>query len=175
MSEARDEAGWLIERGDSQACEPSYWGWVADEEASGLDWTKSHQDALRFARKIDAERYALDAGWNNVRICEHEWPGQRKKSPADFLAERAGKVLEHVPRLNKDQIWALLGDERAIEHLHFRDRDELIAQGLARRMKPTDERPYWRTWVTISGLMARAMLGEEDAFSPTLTAPGEGK
>jgi len=85
------------------------------------------------------------------------------KTPAEFLAERAGRVLNDVPKLSPAQLRALMGDERDMEALDFRDRDELIVRGLARRVKPTAEHPQWRTWVTISGLMMRALM--EDAGS----------
>lgn len=82
------------------------------------------------------------------------------KTPEEFLLERAGRVLSDVPKLSPTQRRALMGDERDMETLDFRDRDELIVLGLARRIKPTDEHPHWRTWVTISGLMMRALMEE---------------
>lgn len=85
-----------------------------------------------------------------------------QKTPAKFLAERQTKALSTIPRLTPAQVHALMGDERAMELLDFRDRDELIVLGLARRMKPTAEHPYLRTWITITGLMVRAALEMTD-------------
>lgn len=63
----KDEFAWVIERGDSQPHSPTYW--------SGIDsWSQDHLDAVRFARKQDAERVAhsiRDGGYH--RVCEHGW------------------------------------------------------------------------------------------------------
>lgn len=90
------------------------------------------------------------------------------KTPAEFLAERQTKALSTIPHLTRAQVRGIMGDERTMELLDFRDRDELIVLGLARRMKPTAEHPYWRTWITITGLMVRAaleMTDEDEAVS----------
>jgi len=61
-----DEFAWLIERGDLSPARPTYW--------AGPDhWSQDHMDAVRFARKEDAERVAcrLHAGYH--RVCEHGW------------------------------------------------------------------------------------------------------
>jgi hypothetical protein len=79
-------------------------------------------------------------------------------TPDEFLKTRQAKAQEQLPTLNQRQIDAIMGDERAIEQLDFRDRDDLIVKGLARRCKPDDKHPYWRTWITLSGLMTRAMF-----------------
>lgn len=80
------------------------------------------------------------------------------KTASDFLAERQVRAGETLPKLNPAQIRALMGDEREMEMLDFRDRDELIIMGLARRVKPDETHKFWRTWVTITGLMVRAMF-----------------
>ena len=67
-----DESGWVIERGDSEVSRPRYW--------RGNGWSYDHMDAIRYARKIDAERTA--SGFDEDgrlpldephRICEHGW------------------------------------------------------------------------------------------------------
>jgi len=91
----RGEYGWLIERADSPVCEPEYHGWDAGhsgDDGPGLSWTKDHNEALRFARKIDAERYAQDAGWNNVRICEHGWIAPRALDLAAIAEQVAAEI-----------------------------------------------------------------------------------
>lgn len=63
--------------------------------------------------------------------------------------------------LSDVQVRALMTDERAIELLDFRDRDEIIAMGLARRAWPSqtgDER--WRTWLTPLGIEVREILDQ---------------
>ena len=63
---AHEESGWVIERGDSQPCAPTYW--------AGVDrWSQDHIDAVRFARKQDAERVAYGLPSPNCRIAEHAW------------------------------------------------------------------------------------------------------
>jgi hypothetical protein len=68
-----DEFAWLIEHRNSEISRPQYW--------AGSGWTYDDQQAVRFARKVDAERVA--AGFDEDdplpseaphRICEHAWP-----------------------------------------------------------------------------------------------------
>lgn len=63
---ARPEFGWVIERGDSEVCAPTYW--------AGPDrWSQDHMDAIRFCRKQDAERVACRLGQGYHRVAEHGW------------------------------------------------------------------------------------------------------
>jgi hypothetical protein len=63
---AQSEIGWVIERGDSQPSQPTYW--------AGLDvWSQDHMDAVRFARKEDGERVSARMTYPNNRVCEHAW------------------------------------------------------------------------------------------------------
>lgn len=66
---ADDEAAWLVERFESGMSEPKYW--AAGHPAQMSAWTSNRQQAIRFARRIDAERVTKcimsDIG---VRICE---------------------------------------------------------------------------------------------------------
>lgn len=71
-----DDIGWVIERGDSSPAAPTYW--------SGPDmWSQDHMDAIRFARKLDAERVSARARLRspNNRVCEHMWIGAALASP----------------------------------------------------------------------------------------------
>lgn len=69
-----DESGWLIERADSSPAEPKYWAAGQREAERSSAWTSNHMEAIRFARKDDAEKVAnrIMAGID-VRICEHAW------------------------------------------------------------------------------------------------------
>jgi hypothetical protein len=64
---------WVIENEESEGSRPEYF---TGRLARALWWSNpgDHQEALRFARKQDAERLAksLD-GARNHRICEHGW------------------------------------------------------------------------------------------------------
>lgn len=63
--EEKDEHGWVIEKKDSEVAQPIYW--------AGLDqWSQYHEDAIRFARKLDAERVATKIGLGH-RVAEHIW------------------------------------------------------------------------------------------------------
>lgn len=63
--------GWLIEDGDSRASAPAYLSLFGRV----IEWTEHHDQALRFARREDAEDFAIM--WNGditgLRIAEHQW------------------------------------------------------------------------------------------------------
>jgi len=64
------ERGWLIEKGASSTAAPLYWNGDPVE----VGWTTDVDQAIRFARKLDAERVAdglliIVA----VRVVEHRW------------------------------------------------------------------------------------------------------
>lgn len=64
------ETGWLIEHED----EPKWLTLKPAESMWGVCWTKDSIEALRFARRSDAEDYIsafMDDG--PVRITEHRW------------------------------------------------------------------------------------------------------
>jgi hypothetical protein len=72
-TEVVDETGWLVELKGS---EPMWWSLdPADEPA----WTKDANKALRFARKVDADTFILDAGWTEAFASEHMWPALRRE------------------------------------------------------------------------------------------------
>lgn len=62
-----ENSAWLIELEVSSPATPQYW-------IGSSAWSSDNQEAIRFARKVDAERAAmmmLDG--INIRICEHIW------------------------------------------------------------------------------------------------------
>ncbi|MBN9078194.1 MAG: hypothetical protein BGN87_06250 [Rhizobiales bacterium 65-79] len=63
------ETAWLVERGDSPVSMPLYFTLAVDP--LGV-WTADSEEALRFAREIDAAGFArtLPVG---SRVCEHAW------------------------------------------------------------------------------------------------------
>lgn len=65
------EAGWLIEDADSRASKPAYLSF----SGRVVEWVLDHNKAIRFARREDAEAFALM--WNGtvdgLRIAEHQW------------------------------------------------------------------------------------------------------
>lgn len=63
---APDETAWLIELTGTQHGIPEYYGQTPD----GLDWTKSHLAAVRFARREDAEAVIGNFGWTEARAIE---------------------------------------------------------------------------------------------------------
>jgi hypothetical protein len=70
-----------------------------------------------------------------------------------------------ISDLNDRQRRALLLDERAIEELDFRDRDELIAEGIAIRRWPAEvANGFWRTWLTPTGHAVRQQLARQHGF-----------
>lgn len=76
LREGRDEYGWLIEHGTSPVSSPAYYAggghWAKEPWSSA--WTSNHLHAIRFARKLDAERFAERAmAGIPVRVCEHAW------------------------------------------------------------------------------------------------------
>ncbi len=65
---------WVIERGDSNVSRPKYWAAGQAESGRASAWTSNHAQAIRFARKVDAERVAERIMQQiPVRICEHGW------------------------------------------------------------------------------------------------------
>lgn len=69
-----DEIGWVIERADSEPSAPKYWAAGQQDPQRTSAWTSNHMQAIRFARKLDAERVAERAMKGiDVRICEHAW------------------------------------------------------------------------------------------------------
>lgn len=67
--EQATESGWLIEVATSPVSAPDY---IAAGE-DGPVYTVNHHAALRFARKLDAERFAAMTLADGVRIAFHEW------------------------------------------------------------------------------------------------------
>lgn len=94
LREARDEYGWLIEHGTSPVSSPAYYAggghWAKEpyDPRRSSAWTSNHLHAIRFARKLDAERFAERAmAGIPVRVCEHAWASAA-------LAQSAAPVKE---------------------------------------------------------------------------------
>lgn len=71
LEELTVEGGWLIEDAESPVSAPTYFR----GDANGPSFTEDHHQAIRFARKQDAERFALmcSGTLDGVRIAFHEW------------------------------------------------------------------------------------------------------
>lgn len=63
-----DEAGWLVERQGLTG--PLYW--------SGTVFTGDAGEALRFSRRVDAERAIERLSLSNAVAAEHMWPAPRR-------------------------------------------------------------------------------------------------
>lgn len=66
-----EEAGWLVELNGER---PRWWCVVRGKEP---DWSTNASQALRFARKVDAEDYINEAGWTEAFASEHIWTDTR--------------------------------------------------------------------------------------------------
>lgn len=64
------ETGWLIELKPSVQPTPTYYG---KDESGILGWTPLHMDAIRFARKEDAELVIQCEGFTEAIAVEHGW------------------------------------------------------------------------------------------------------
>lgn len=64
-----NETAWLIEFNMSVRGVPSYYG----KTIEGLGITEEHFDAIRYARKQDAEAVIEDNGWTEAKAVEHAW------------------------------------------------------------------------------------------------------
>jgi hypothetical protein len=74
MSE-QPESAWLVEFGDSPTDAPLYLvaiDWPRGEGTALARWGRDHNEAVRFSRRVDAER-AMSGALEKVRICEHGW------------------------------------------------------------------------------------------------------
>ena len=63
---------WVIERDTSEPSRPEYF---TGKTHPALCWSDpgDHAAAIRFARKVDAERMALFDSARKHRVCEHGW------------------------------------------------------------------------------------------------------
>jgi len=90
------EFGWVIERGDSTPATPTYW-------AGSEYWSQDHMDAVRFARKQDAERVACRLHGGYHRVCEHGWHKLPEQGMlVRFNHEREGGPVHRVASIDKD-------------------------------------------------------------------------
>jgi hypothetical protein len=83
---------WCIEHADSEPSRPRYF---TGKRHPAMQWSDpgDHAEALRMARKEDAERVASFAGFYEPnpthRICEHGWMGRAPSAPAPKAAAEA--------------------------------------------------------------------------------------
>jgi len=87
--EQERESGWLIENGKEP---PMYRTMGCD---GNWTWTADADEALRFARRVDAERACAqdEDAWC---VTEHLWPREQEPQPDDAAVERVRQVLrEH--------------------------------------------------------------------------------
>jgi hypothetical protein len=70
------ETGWLIEMRSGTP----QWFYPGEDGEDGQRWTTDSLEALRFARKVDAEAYIEDLGWTGVVASEHQWALDRALS-----------------------------------------------------------------------------------------------
>ena len=88
----QSETGWLIElRGQR----PSWWALIPDGE-DGHSWTTDSLQALRFARRVDAEAYIEETGWTEAFASEHQWSDP---PPSASLPQPEGETAALVERL----------------------------------------------------------------------------
>ncbi len=82
-SAVKQESGWLVENGKSG--DALRYRTMSDE---GIVWTANHMEALRFARRADAERFCAEDD-EAERIAEHIWMGdvQTKPDSADQVPD----------------------------------------------------------------------------------------
>lgn len=77
-----DYTAWLIEIDEGG---PTYFHFEHDD-----DWTRSHDKAVHFARKLDAESCIEHYGWTRAKAVQHMWV---KPPEPDQLERRLGEIL----------------------------------------------------------------------------------
>lgn len=85
---AADETGWLIEMGD-----PPVYAVLSNDPDE--HWTSDAGNALRFARREDAQAYSDHIGWTSppVRVVEHMWPAAVESNASVEAIELAYGLL----------------------------------------------------------------------------------
>lgn len=135
-----DETGWLLERNNAQ-----YYCAGVEEQHNGMGFcffpreTKNHLEALRFARREDAEKFAAQIA-GNVRyaVVEHAWIDRDAKSSADkmldWLQQRAQEgcvtmcfEIDGGVHVTLDPMG---GEQRAAREV------DTVRDGIAQLMKP---------------------------------------
>lgn len=79
-----DETGWLIERGGQWYAAAPHTDWTIKQAVADLNrenWTHDADEALRFARKVDAETLIRFVGWQHAEATEHRWVSRALPSP----------------------------------------------------------------------------------------------
>jgi hypothetical protein len=115
-----DETGWLVEDGGGLA-QPRY----RTMDKTGIHWTVNVHDAIRFARRADAEMFAAgDKGaW---RIMEHMWCdplGDKNLNQARLRVRPTVEELEKLLAINPDA------------PIEITTSGEVVAKGLGERIR----------------------------------------
>lgn len=173
---AQDEAGWLIERYDSI----KYWG--RDTVGFNHDlsdpcfWTPDHLDAVRFARREDAQLFIKERKWGHVaRPVEHMWitpsAGESVGGIAGPSAEPSASLSPSAtaPRLPTDE-WSDL-EAKA----HAATQGEWLQERRDERLSPAGVEPplvprvnAWRDGRVFGGFICQTNTGREMVAGKTL-------
>jgi len=70
------ETAWLIEFKQSASQRPA---WYGADDTEGLGMVTNANDAIRFSRKIDAEKVIEGIGWTEAFAVEHVWMGGARR------------------------------------------------------------------------------------------------
>ena len=127
------ENGWVIEKGDSETCEPLYWRGAAVDADHVDPWTKDNGLAIRFARHTDARVVHFHLFPHiDVRICEHQWDEphdpppsaggrtMRKLQPIETAPKDGTPILAVEPAVDEN-IWAVVAwqyEQWAVQAAH---------------------------------------------------------
>ncbi len=92
MSEKEDETAWVIEF-PMNANGALYYG----KTTEGLGMTNEHMDAIRFARRQDAEAFIEALGGDRAYAVEHRWVRPTSLDVIQWLVEHAGEAERSKP------------------------------------------------------------------------------
>jgi hypothetical protein len=79
-------------------------------------------------------------------------------------------ALEIADTMPEWMVCRVLRGEKAIEVSEFRQRDEIISTGVARRAWPKETGGSWQTWMTPLGLEVREILAEREEARAALAS-----
>jgi hypothetical protein len=176
------DCGWnLINGGTGGFPDDWFEGWMPlpVTSASAASSTGALREALSAARGNleEIEVNALDVGTSNMAqsaIMEIDAALTASAAPSTEGAPSAFQLADMIPEWMAAR---LLRGEHAIEASEFRQRDEIIGFGLARRAWPNETGDAWQTWLTPLGLEVRDLLAKKMAARTALagvTAPRHG-
>lgn len=97
-----DETAWLIEKADGEPEGPRYL--MGIRQGYGCMWSTDNAVAIRFARKQDAERLAMDIQ-TPTRAVEHMWCDARR----DIMDSGGRRDIFQNPRADNRGLGEKLG------------------------------------------------------------------